>query len=33
VDRIRSLGNSVSPYHIYPILAAIKQIDEMMNTD
>lgn len=30
MDRIKSLGNSCSPQQIYPILAAIKQIDDMM---
>lgn len=29
VDRIRSLGNAVVPAQIYPILAAIKQINDM----
>lgn len=28
VDRIKSLGNSVVPAQVYPILAAIKQIDD-----
>jgi DNA (cytosine-5)-methyltransferase 1 len=28
MDRIKSLGNAVVPQQIYPILAAIKQIDE-----
>lgn len=28
-DRIKILGNAVNPYQIYPILAAIKQIDDM----
>jgi DNA (cytosine-5)-methyltransferase 1 len=27
-DRIKILGNAVNPYQVYPILAAIKQIDE-----
>ncbi|MNI26717.1 putative BsuMI modification methylase subunit YdiP [compost metagenome] len=30
VDRVKSLGNAVSPYQIYPILAAIKAIDDMI---
>jgi DNA (cytosine-5)-methyltransferase 1 len=30
VDRIKSLGNAVVPQQIYPILAAIKHIDEML---
>lgn len=30
VDRVRSLGNAVVPQQIYPILAAIKQIDDML---
>lgn len=30
VDRTRALGNAVVPDQIYPILAAIKQIDEVM---
>jgi DNA (cytosine-5)-methyltransferase 1 len=30
LDRIRACGNAVSPYQIYPILAAIKQIDDML---
>jgi DNA (cytosine-5)-methyltransferase 1 len=29
VDRIRALGNTVVPKQIYPILAAIKQINDM----
>lgn len=28
VDRLKALGNAVVPQQIYPILAAIKQIDE-----
>lgn len=28
--RLKSLGNAVNPYQIYPILAAIKQIDDLM---
>lgn len=31
MDRIRGLGNAVSPPQIYPILAAIKQIDDALN--
>jgi DNA (cytosine-5)-methyltransferase 1 len=30
-DRIKILGNAVNPYQIYPILAAIKQIDDLIN--
>lgn len=30
VDRLKALGNAVVPQQIYPILAAIKQIDDMM---
>lgn len=30
MDRLKSIGNAVSPQQIYPILAAIKQIDDMM---
>jgi hypothetical protein len=29
VDRIECLGNSVSPYHAYPILKAIADIESM----
>ncbi|WP_240415003.1 DNA (cytosine-5-)-methyltransferase [Paenibacillus periandrae] len=32
VDRLKALGNAVVPQQIYPILAAIKQIDDMMWT-
>ena len=28
VDRIECLGNSVSPYHVYPILKAIAEIEK-----
>lgn len=28
--RLKAVGNAVNPYQIYPILAAIKQIDDMM---
>jgi DNA (cytosine-5)-methyltransferase 1 len=31
VDRLKSLGNAVVPEQIYPILAAIKQIDDMLH--
>lgn len=31
--RIKALGNAVNPNQIYPILAAIKQIDDMMRTE
>lgn len=31
MDRIKALGNAVAPAQIYPILAAIKQIDDWMN--
>jgi DNA (cytosine-5)-methyltransferase 1 len=31
VDRLKSLGNAVVPQQIYPILAAIKQIDDLIN--
>lgn len=31
--RLKALGNSVNPYQIYPILASIKQIDDMMHKD
>lgn len=30
MDRIKSLGNAVSPYQIYPVIAAIKQIDDQL---
>ncbi|WP_199614685.1 DNA cytosine methyltransferase [Paenibacillus alkalitolerans] len=30
VDRLKALGNAVVPQQIYPILAAIKQIDDML---
>lgn len=30
MDRFKSLGNAVNPYQIYPILAAIKQINDML---
>jgi len=30
MDRVKSLGNAVVPTQIYPILAAIKQIDDLM---
>lgn len=30
VDRVRALGNTIVPQHIYPILAAIKKIDMAM---
>lgn len=32
LDRIRALGNAVAPKQIYPVLAAIKKIDNMMQT-
>lgn len=32
-NRIAALGNAVNPYQIYPILAAIKQIDDMMEEE
>lgn len=31
MDRCRALGNAVVPQHIYPILSAIKNIDETIN--
>lgn len=31
VDRLKALGNAVVPHQIYPILAAIKQIDDLIN--
>lgn len=31
LDRLKSLGNAVVPQQIYPILAAIKQIDDMIH--
>ncbi|WP_127483955.1 DNA cytosine methyltransferase [Paenibacillus ehimensis] len=30
VDRVKALGNAVNPYQVYPILAAIKQIDDLL---
>lgn len=33
VDRCKALGNAVSPYQFYPILAAIKQIDDHIRSD
>ena len=33
MDRIKSLGNAVAPTQIYPILAAIKQIDDMLREE
>lgn len=30
IPRLRSLGNAVVPQQIYPVLAAIKQIDDML---
>ncbi|MEV2445774.1 DNA cytosine methyltransferase, partial [Paenibacillus larvae] len=30
VDRLRSLGNAVSPYQVYPFLAAIKAINDQI---
>lgn len=30
LDRIKSIGNAVSPYQIYPIMAAIKEIDDQL---
>jgi DNA (cytosine-5)-methyltransferase 1 len=33
MDRLRSLGNAVVPQQIYPILAAIKQIDDMIKEE
>lgn len=32
VDRLKGLGNAVVPQQIYPIMVAIKQIDDMMRT-
>lgn len=32
VARIKALGNAVNPYQIYPILAAIKQIDDLIRS-
>jgi DNA (cytosine-5)-methyltransferase 1 len=29
--RLKALGNAVNPVQIYPILAAIKHIDDMMH--
>jgi DNA (cytosine-5)-methyltransferase 1 len=31
LDRLKALGNAVVPQQIYPILAAIKQIDDMLD--
>ncbi|MBY0011479.1 DNA cytosine methyltransferase [Paenibacillus typhae] len=30
VPRLQALGNAVSPYQIYPIMAAIKEIDDVL---
>lgn len=30
MDRVKALGNAVVPHQIYPVLAAIKQIDDML---
>lgn len=30
VNQLQALGNAVSPYQVYPILASIKQIDDMI---
>lgn len=32
VDRLKSLGNAVVPQQIYPLLAAIKQIDDLIRS-
>jgi DNA (cytosine-5)-methyltransferase 1 len=31
MDRVKALGNAVVPHQIFPILAAIKQLDDMMH--